>query len=74
MTLQPVTGMLYPLLILEHLWQHVTMDFKLMPKDKAGYNNIFVVINHLSKQAVSTHCHKTITAKEIAWLYIVFIY
>jgi len=42
------------------------MDFKLMPKDKAGYNNIFVVINHLSKQAVSIPYHKTITTKEIA--------
>ena len=66
--------MLYPLLILEHLWQHVTMDFKLMPKDKAGYDNVFVVIDCLSKQAVSIPCHKTITAKEMAWLYIVFIY
>ena len=59
-------GMLYPLLILEHLWQHVTMDFKLMPKDKAGYDNVFVVIDCLSKQAVSIPCHKTITAKEMA--------
>ena len=67
-------GMLYPLLIPEHLWQHVTMDFKSMPKDKAGYNNVFVVIDCLSKQAVSIPCHKTITAKDIAWLYIVFIY
>ena len=67
-------GMLHPLLIPEHLWQHVTMDFKLMPKDKAGYDNIFVVIDCLSKQAVSIPCHKTITAKEMAWLYIVFIY
>ena len=58
--------MLYPLLIPEHLWQHITIDFKLMPKDKAGYNNIFVVIDYLSKQAVPIPCHKTIIAKEIA--------
>jgi len=50
------------------------MDFKLMPKDKASYNNIFIVINYLSKQAMSIPCHKTITTKEMAWLYIVFIY
>ena len=50
------------------------MDFKLMLKDKAGYDNIFVVIDYLSKQAVSIPYHKTIMAKEIAWLYIMFIY
>jgi len=66
--------MLYPLLIPEHSWQHVTMDFKSIPKDKAGYDNVFVVIDRLSKQAVSIPCHKTITAEEMAWLYIVFIY
>src|SRR6266536_3361180 len=67
-------GMLHPLLIPEHPWQHVTMDFKSMPKDKAGYDNVFVVIDRLSKQAVSIPCHKTITAEDMAWLYIVFIY
>src|SRR6266536_2958901 len=50
------------------------MDFKSMPKDKAGYDNVFVVIDRLSKQAVSIPCHKTITAEDMAWLYIVFIY
>ncbi len=45
-----------------------------MPKDKAGYDNVFVVIDRLSKQVVSIPCHKTITAEEMAWLYIVFIY
>ena len=66
--------MLHPLLIPEHPWQYITIDFKSMPKDKAGYDNIFVVIDRLSKQAVSIPCHKTITAKDMAWLYIVFIY
>ncbi len=50
------------------------IDFKSMPKDKAGYDNVFVVIDRLSKQAVSIPYYKTITAKEMAWLYIVFIY
>jgi hypothetical protein len=45
-----------------------------MPKDKAGYDNVFVVIDRLSKQAVSMPCYKTITAKEIARLYITHIY
>src|SRR6266536_2335081 len=50
------------------------MDFKSMPKDKVGYDTVFVVIDCLSKQAVSIPYHKTITAKEMTWLYIVFIY
>jgi hypothetical protein len=45
-----------------------------MLKDKAGYDNVFVVIDRLSKQAVSTLYYKTITAKEIARLYITHIY
>jgi len=58
--------MLYPLPIPEHPWQYITIDFKLMLKDKAGYNNVFIVINRLSKQAVSIPYYKTITAKDIA--------
>jgi hypothetical protein len=45
-----------------------------MLKDKVGYDNVFVVVDRLSKQAVSMLYHKTITAKEIAWLYITYIY
>ena len=45
-----------------------------MPKDKAGYDCVFVVIDRLSKQAVSTPCHKTVTAEEMARLYITHIY
>jgi len=37
-----------------------------MLKDKASYDNMFVVIDCLSKQAVSIPCHKTIMAKEMA--------
>jgi hypothetical protein len=51
-------GMLHPLPIPDHPWQHVTMDFKSMPKDKHGYDSVFVVIDRLSKQAISTPCHK----------------
>jgi hypothetical protein len=52
----------------------VTMDFKSMPKDKFGYNTVFVVIDRLSKQAISMPCHKTITAEGIAQLYITYVY
>src|SRR6195952_2441335 len=50
-------GYLHPLPILDHPWQHLTMDFKSAPKDKAGYDSILVVMDRLSKEAVSIPCH-----------------
>jgi transposase InsO family protein len=50
------------------------MDFKSVPKDKKGYNNIYVVIDRLTKQAVSIPCYKEITAEGIACLFIRYVY
>jgi len=50
------------------------MDFKSMPKDKAGYDEVFVVIDRLSKQAISIPCYKTVTAEDMAQLYITYVY
>ena len=50
------------------------MDFKLFLKDKYGYNMAFIVVNRLSKQAISLPYFKTITIKNIAHIYINNIY
>jgi len=50
------------------------MDFKLFLKDKHGYNMAFIVVNRLSKQAISLPCFKTITIKDMAYIYINNIY
>ena len=50
------------------------MDFKLFLKDKHGYNIAFIVVNQLSKQAVSLPCFKTTTAKDMARIYVDNIY
>jgi hypothetical protein len=50
------------------------MDYKSMPKDKHGYDNVFVVVDRLSKQAISTPCYKQVTAKDMARMYITHIY
>jgi len=50
------------------------MDFKSFPKDKHGYNMAFVVVDQLSKQAISFPCFKTITAKDMARMYVDNIY
>ena len=50
------------------------MDFKLFLKDAHGHNAAFVVVDRLYKQSVSLPCFKTMTAKDIARLYINNIY
>lgn len=67
-------GMLHPLPVPQRPWQHITMDFKSAPKDKHGFDNIYVVIDRLSKQAVSIPCHKEVTAEGMARLFIRYIY
>jgi transposase InsO family protein len=63
-------GLLQPLPIPEHPWQHIAMDFKSFPKDRFGNDMIYVVIDRLGKRAYSIPCNKTITAKGMAKLFI----
>ncbi|KAH7554700.1 hypothetical protein BM1_07361 [Bipolaris maydis] len=56
----------YQLLARKYYWK----DFKEFPRDRSGYDMIMVVIDRLSKQAISIPCHKTITARGIAELFI----
>jgi hypothetical protein len=67
-------GMLQPLPVPEHLWQHLAMDFKSMAVDKYGFDAVFVVIDRLSKQSISTPCHKTATAEDMARMFIDRVY
>ena len=67
-------GFLHPLPIPNYPWQHITMDFKSMPRDKHGYDMVFVVVDRLSKQAISMPCYKTVTAADMATLFISHIY
>ena len=59
-------GWLYPLPVPEHPWQHICVDFKLMPRDEDGYDTIAVFIDRFSKKAVSLPCKKTATARVLA--------
>ena len=45
-----------------------------MPKDKDGFDYIFIVIDRLSKQAISEPCFATTNAEDIARLFIKSIY
>ena len=46
------------------------MDFKEFPLDRDGYDSILVIIDRLSKQAVSIPCYKTIDSRRLAKLFI----
>jgi transposase InsO family protein len=67
-------GLLKPLDIPNRPWQHVTMDFHSMPEDKQGYDQVFVVVDRLTKRAYSLPCYKTTTAKEMAGMYYKYVW
>lgn len=67
-------GMLHPLPIPDHPWQHLTMDYKSMPEDEYGFDNIFVVMCRLSKESITIPCHRTDTAEDLARLFIPHIW
>jgi hypothetical protein len=52
----------------------VRTDFKDFPPDKAGNDVILVVLDRLSKEPVSILCKKTCTAKELAQLFLEYIF
>ncbi|KAJ3559096.1 hypothetical protein NPX13_g9587 [Xylaria arbuscula] len=61
--------LLRPLPIPNRPWQHISMDFKTMLKDKLGYNAVLVIVNRLGKRPWSIPTYKTCTAAELASLY-----
>ncbi|KJZ68492.1 hypothetical protein HIM_12118 [Hirsutella minnesotensis 3608] len=62
-------GLLQPLPIPERPWQHISMDFKTMPRDKKGYTAVFVTVCRLSKRTFSLPTYTTCTAQDMAWLF-----
>jgi hypothetical protein len=50
------------------------MDYCSFNKDKYGYDNILVIIDRLSKQAITILYYKSITIQEQAKLYLIYIY
>ena len=67
-------GLLNPLPIPERPWQHINVDFRSFPKSKNGYDAAFVAVCRLSKRGHAVPCKKTITACEMARLFIVHFY
>ena len=63
-------GLLKPLPIPERPWQHISMDFHELPKDRNGYDTALILVDRFGKRTISIPCQKTTDAKETARLYI----
>lgn len=50
------------------------MDFCSFNKDKHGFDNVLVIIDRFSKQAISIPCLKSVDARQLAQLYIYHVY
>lgn len=64
-------GLLHPLPIPARPYQHLTMDYTELPLDESGFDFAFVIMDRLSKKPLSIPCHKNITAKGMAELFLV---
>lgn len=63
-------GLLQPLPIPEHPWQSVSMDLVTDLPTCCGHDSILVVVDRLTKLIILTPCTKTVTAPELAQLFI----
>jgi transposase InsO family protein len=62
-------GLLHPLPLPQRPWQEIAIDFKSMPKDKKGFDNVLVMIDRLSKASWLVPCHRTATAGDAAQMF-----
>jgi transposase InsO family protein len=67
-------GLLQPLPIPDRPWQHITMDFRSFPKSQNGYDAALVIVDRLGKRGFAIPCHKTATSKDMARLFLTYIY
>ena len=68
------SDLLHSLLIEDKCWQHVSFNFKSFSQNKKGFDNIFIVVDHIEKRAFSLSCQKTVTAAQAAQLYYEYIW
>ena len=64
-------GKLHPIPLAKdcRAWQSICVDFKSMPLDKLGFNNVLVMVDRFSKMVWTCPCKDTTTARDMAFLY-----
>lgn len=67
-------GTLKQLPIPERLWNSISMDLIEQLPDSGGYTAILVVVDRLSKQAIFIPTHNTLTAAELADLFVLHVF
>jgi transposase InsO family protein len=67
-------GLLKPLPIPDRPWQHISIDFHELPRDRNGYDTVMIMVDRFGKRCISIPCKKTTDAKEAAKLYIQYPY
>ncbi|KAI9036268.1 putative retrovirus polyprotein [Aspergillus affinis] len=50
------------------------MDFRSCPKDRHGFDETCVIVDHLTKRVISIPCHKNVSAVDMAQLFLENIY
>jgi Integrase zinc binding domain len=66
-------GLLYQLPVPDRPWQYITVDFKKCPESKTNYNIVAIFVDRLSKRPITILVRDTITVKELALLFILYI-
>jgi hypothetical protein len=66
-------GFLHPLPVPDRPWQHVTVDFKKCPKSKASHNMVAIFVDKLGKRPITILVRDTITARELALLFLLHV-
>ncbi|KIN99141.1 hypothetical protein M404DRAFT_30604 [Pisolithus tinctorius Marx 270] len=67
-------GLLKQLLVLEKPWNSISMDFIEQLPASTSFTAILVVVDRLSKQAIFIPTHDTITAPELAKLFLLHVF
>jgi transposase InsO family protein len=66
-------GLLHQLPVPDRPWQHITVDFKKCPESKTNHNMVAIFVDRLSKRPITIPVRDTITAKELAPLFILHV-
>jgi hypothetical protein len=66
-------GLLHPLPVPDHPWQHISVDFKKCPESKNKHNMVAIFVDRLGKRPITIPVRDTITAKELAPLFLTYV-